>query len=296
VTSAAAEARFGTGDRRPYGTVTLFRGPQDRQWSLSTYHRLAAMGDWANPFSITHSAQNLLFGLDQGQYYRVTAAGLSYSRVGQKTRTTLTGFAERHRAAAVETDFFLLHAVRERSPEALVQASAVDVQGGRAEFRWFHGSDPNGLIVSGQLLGEAAVGGTTYQRGAASFALSHPLPLGLAGAVEVGAGSVWGDAPIQREFFIGGASTLRGFDNESLYGPSFWRGRAELASGFAGARIVAFGDAGWAGSRSDFSLSDPWVAVGLGSSLLDGLVRFDLARGVRRGSEWKLHLYLDGLF
>jgi len=112
----------------------------------------------------------------------------------------------------------------------------------------------------------------------------------------VGAGALWGDGPLQREFFIGGAATLRGVDNESIRGASFWRGRAELGSGFAGARVVVFGDAGWAGPREDFSVSDPWVAVGLGGSLLDGLVRVDLARGVRRGTQWKVHLYLDGLF
>jgi len=34
----------------------------------------------------------------------------------------------------------------------------------------------------------------------------------------------------------------------------------------------------------------------VGTSLLDGLLRLDLARGVRRGDAWHLHLYLDGLF
>jgi len=164
------------------------------------------------------------------------------------------------------------------------------------DVRWFHGVDPNRLILSGQVLAEAGRGDATYQRAAAVVAASHPLPFGLAGAVEAGAGSAWGDPVLQRTFFIGGSSTLRGFDGEAIHGASFWRGRAEVATGFAGARLVAFGDAGWAGSRDEFTLNDPFVSVGLGSSLLDGIVRFDLARAVRRGSSWKVHLYLDGLF
>ncbi|HSG07455.1 MAG TPA: hypothetical protein VLA36_03790 [Longimicrobiales bacterium] len=296
VTSVAGEGRVGTGDRRPYGALTLTRGSRDREWSLVGFHRLQAMGDWANPFSFTHSAQNLLLGWDQGQYFRATGAWLTYTRVGQRTRTAVTAFTERHRPATIETDFFLLDAVRDRTPEPLFQADAVEVTGGRANLRWFRGGDPNAFIVSGQVLAEATVGPTRYRRAAATLAASHPLPGGLVGAVEFGGGALWGQAPLQRNFFIGGGSTLRGFDNESLYGPSFWRGRAELATGFAGARVVMFGDAGWAGSRDDFTLSDPWASVGFGSSFLDGLLRFDVARAVRRGSDWKVHLYLDGLF
>jgi hypothetical protein len=296
VTSFGVQARVGTGDREPYGALTLARGAPDRQWSLVGFHRLQAMGDWANPFSLTNSALNLLLGWDRGQYYRATGAHLSYSRVGQTTRTTLTAFAERHSPVRIESDFFLLDPVQNRTPEPLLRADPTSIQGGRADLRWFRGVDPNGLILSGQILAEAGVGDARYQRAAVTVAASHPLPMGLAGAVEVGAGALRGDALLQRDFFIGGSSTLRGFKGESVYGPSFWRGRAELATGFAGARVVAFGDAGWAGPRTDFSLNDPWASIGLGSSLLDGLVRFDVARGVRRGSAWMVHLYLDGLF
>ncbi|HKJ02345.1 MAG TPA: hypothetical protein VJ997_07820, partial [Longimicrobiales bacterium] len=296
VSSVSVEGRIGTGDREPYGAVTLTRGSPDRQWSLSGFHRLQDMGEWDNPFSLAKSVQNVLFGWDRGQYYRSTGATLGYSRVGEGTRTTLTAFVERHAPVGIETDFFLLDPVLDREPSPLAQADAATIQGGRADFRWFHGIDPNKLILSGQMLAEAGAGDARYQRAAVTVAASHPLPLGLAGALEVGAGALWGDVLLQREFFIGGAPTLRGFGDESIHGASFWRSRAELASGFAGARVVAFSDLAWAGPRTDFTLDDPFVSVGVGSSLLDGLLRFDLARAVRRGSAWRLHLYLDGLF
>jgi hypothetical protein len=38
------------------------------------------------------------------------------------------------------------------------------------------------------------------------------------------------------------------------------------------------------------------VSLGLGASVMDGLLRLDLARGVVRGEDWRLHFYLDGVF
>ena len=89
---------------------------------------------------------------------------------------------------------------------------------------------------------------------------------------------------------------MRGLDLNELNGQSFWRARGELATGFAAARIGLFTDLGWTGPRADFGFDDPFVSVGVGTSLLDGLFRFDVARAVRRASRWKVHLYLDGLF
>jgi hypothetical protein len=37
------------------------------------------------------------------------------------------------------------------------------------------------------------------------------------------------------------------------------------------------------------------ASVGIGSSLLDGIVRMDVAKAYY-GSRWKIYFYLDGLF
>ncbi len=290
------EGRIGTGDREPNAILSLTKGAGDSQWTLSGYHELAANDDWSNPFSLGSSLSNLLFGSSVGEFHRATGASLAHAHTGRAIRLTVAGFYERHRSVERTTDFsipdlFGSYPAREVSP-----AAPVTLQGARASLRWFRGQDPNELILTGQLLGEVAIGDADYRRGAVTLAASHPLFFGLAAAVEAGAGSLLGDELPQRAFLLGGASTLRGFDDSAVRGSSFWRGRAEVASAFAGARVVLFGDAGWAGPRSAFIFDDPLVAVGVGTSLLDGLVRLDLARGVRRGSEWHLHLYLDGLF
>lgn len=295
-TSVRAEARWGTGDREPNGTLTVLHGPLDRQWTLSGYHGLQAMGDWASPFSLSNSLQSLLFGTGQGQFYRTTGVSAGRLRVGSRVRVGVTGFYERHDAVALTTDFHLLKFMGADSAASVLPADLASVGGLRGEVRWFSGVDPNGLIVTGEVLGEAATGDATYQRAALTLSATNPLPGGLAAAVEVGGGALLGDELVQRAFFLGGSRTLRGFDESSAHGASFWRARAEVATGFTGARVGLFTDAGWAGPRDAFTLDDPMVSVGLGSSLLDGLVRFDVARGVRRGSAWKVLLYLDGLF
>ena len=295
-TSVGVEARIGTGDQTPYASAFLARGSEERRWTLSGYRQLATMGDWSRAFSFSKSVENILAGSDHGQYYRSTGGALTHLRVGRRTRTTLAAFAERHSPVQVESSFFLLDPVLNREVAPLQQADEVSLRGVRGEMRWFAGIDPNGLIVSGQLLAEAGTGDADYQRAAASVALSHPLTSGVVGAVEVGGGTTWGDPVLQKAFFVGGSGTLRGFDSESLHGASFWRARGELGSGFAGARVLVFGDLAWVGPRADFAFDDPFASVGVGSSFMDGLLRFDLARGVRRGSDWKVHLYLDGLF
>ncbi|HSW28915.1 MAG TPA: ShlB/FhaC/HecB family hemolysin secretion/activation protein [Longimicrobiales bacterium] len=290
------EGRIGTGDREPNAALSVTKGPDDGRWTLSGYHRLVANDDWSDPFSLGSSLSNLLFGSSVGEFHRATGASLGYARRGRATRLTLAGFYERHRAVERTTDFsvpdlFGSHPAREVFP-----AAPATLQGARASLRWFRGQDPNELILTGQLLGEVATGDASYRRGAVTLGASHPLFLGLAAAVEAGAGTLLGDELPQRAFLLGGSTTVRGFDDSAIRGSSFWRGRAELATGFAGARVGLFGDAGWAGPRSAFTFDDPLVSAGVGTSLLDGLIRLDLARGVRGGDQWHVHFYLDGLF
>lgn len=294
-TTVVLEGRIGTGDREPNVTASLEHGPEDGRWTLSGYHRLQSMSEDSSPFSITSSIRNLALGADHGQYYRATGALLGYRRLGRRVRWEIEAFHERQRAVERTTRFYLLEPIRDVSVDTVLAAEPLEVSGGRTTLSWFSGIDPNALVLTGRLRLEAAGGEARYRRASALLSAGHPLPFGLTGAVEAGAGALWGDAPVQRAFFLGGSSSLRGFHTDALYGSSFWRGRAEIATGFAGARVGLFGDAGWTGPREAFTFEDPAVSVGIGSSLLDGLVRVDLARAVRRASAWRLHLYLDGL-
>lgn len=303
-TRVTATARLGTGDREPYGTLALRHGPEERPWTLEGYHRLESMNDRDDPFSLPGSLTNLLLGTDRGEYVRTTGAAVGHTRTGRTVRWHVEAFGERQAPVTLTTDFFVLGelGLRDDTVNAVRAADRVDVLGVRGRMDWYRGIDPDGLILTGGLRAEVGRGDAGYQRIAGRGSLGHPLLLGLDGALELEGGAVWGsDIPVQRSYFLGGTETLRGFNANGLLGESFWRARAELASGFPGARAVLFGDAGWIGPRADFSdrAFDPdriLVSAGVGASLLDGLFRVDLARALRGGSGWKVHAYFDGLF
>src|SRR5690606_15813510 len=86
------------------------------------------------------------------------------------------------------------------------------------------------------------------QPSAAAFA-TFPLPADLLAGLELGAGTSFGDVPLQRRWHLGGTSTVRGCRPEDrISGNPFWRARAELGTDFPAARLVLFSDAGWAGA------------------------------------------------
>jgi hypothetical protein len=87
---------------------------------------------------------------------------------------------------------------------------------------------------------------------------------------------------------------LRGYGGSAAVGESFWRGRLEVAARSPAARFALFGDAGWAGVRAGFAKQAPLLAWGVGASFLDGLVRLDVARGVRWPAGWRVDFYMDG--
>ena len=116
--------------------------------------------------------------------------------------------------------------------------------------------------------------------------------------LEAGAGTTWGEAPLQRSWFLGGPLNLRGYGASTMMGPSFTRGRLEVARVWAqyATTVSAFGDVGWAGARENFDADDLLYGVGIGGSVLDGLIRLDLSHGLTApGKYFRVDLYLDAI-
>jgi hypothetical protein len=293
--SLRAEARIGTADRAPGGELALRWGGDDRRREMAVYRRLAHTSDWDDPLGLSASLSGLISGRDQGEYYRALGAELTRLHRGAHGRVEARLFTERHDAVERNTSFHLTGLFNADTLRVNIAADEGTWHGGSLEARGFRGLSPTGLRSFGALRAEVASGEPGwYQRLAASTGLAYPIgrtDLGL----EVGAGAGWGHLPVQRHFYLGGPATLRGIRPQSVRGESHWFARGEVSRGRPAARGVVFGDLGWAGPRGDWGTGRPVRTLGVGLSVLDGMMRGDVARSLGPDGTWRFHVYLDGI-
>ncbi len=292
--SIRAETRLGLAGPVPLGELRIRRGDGDGGRDLTVYHALAHGSDWDDPLGLSASLSTLFTGYDAGHYHRVTGAEAAVHRRERGGSLRLAAFAEHHGSVAKNTDFTVRRWVGGDTLRMNREAREGGWVGlrGAADGHW--GREATGGRVFGRLTAEAAVGEGEYGRLALSVGGVQPLgPLEF--GLEVGAGRGWGDLPPQREFQIGGPGTVRGVRTGSLVGPAHGFARVETARTGRGARVALFGDVGWAGSTDQVRWDETSRSVGLGLSVLDGLLRADVARGLHRADRWRLHFYLDGI-
>jgi hypothetical protein len=268
-----------------------------RDWrGVGYWRRLTAMNPALRPLATGNSLSALLIGRDDGMYFEASGLELAVTPV-DAARYELRLYAERQRPVRQSTDFAVLRPEGDFRPNLL--AADADQVGMRARYRIARGLDPAGFRWGGWLDLTAETGSFTFVRPGIGVRGSGPLVGQLLGGVELAAGTTLGGeegAPPQSAWLLGGAPTLRGFPGGALGGPDYARARAELSTRFPAARFALFADAGWAGELETAAGPDVAVAVGVGASALDGLVRLDLARAVQPVERWRLDLYLDALF
>lgn len=293
--SVTATARIGVGDLHPNGHLELAHETLDRRFTAEGYHELAAIEEHAGHLGIGNSLVAATVGRDDGDYYRRSGGALQWtpplaSRRSWRVRT----WAEYHEPVGVETDFALFHAFSDTwafRPNLLADRGWE--YGGLVELTPWWGTDPNLTQGGLDLTLQGATGDFDYARAALVGRLIVPLPARLRVALEAGGGTVWGSPSAHRLWYLGGPSTLRGYTPRALGGQSFGRARAELARGLSVGRVAVFSDVGWAGDRSDIDLDDALYSIGVGLSILDGLIRFDAAWGLRSPREFRFDAYLD---
>jgi hypothetical protein len=292
--------RFSFADAQFNAELFGSRSNGRRQLQVGGYRRLEAANDWGDPLAFGSSLNALLFGLDEGFYYRTLGGEVTASNVGGGGFTWRL-FGEQHRNAKVETQFSLANAMNDVEFMENIEATPGTIGGGDARYNRTFGLDPEKWRLLTDVRAEAAAGTFDYTRGALDATLSRGFGDGFSMAVTGSAGTSGGTLPPQRSWYIGGAHTVRGqrpsLELPGQSGNSYWLGRAEFGKQFVVARPSLFYDVGWAGDRSAWSHPGrPVSGAGVGVSFLDGLFRADLSRGIWPRQRTLLDLYFEARF
>jgi hypothetical protein len=284
--------RYGFADRMPNAELSIGRTNLSKTITLNGYRRLVSVSDWGNPLSFGASFGALLFGRDEGFYYRATGGELRWT-TERGARLDWRAFAERQTAATQRTNYSLAGNFLPN-----LEASSGTSAGAAVRFVHDYGVATRGFRAFTDLRLEAAGGDSTYGRAALDLTLSSRLIGKVDGALTLSGGTTAGHVPPQRRWFLGGTETIRGQRPDTTYsGNAYWMARAELARVHTGFRTSLFGDIGWVGDRDRLGeVGRPLSGVGIGWSMFDGLLRFDIARGLYPREQTRLALYLGARF
>jgi hypothetical protein len=286
--------RIATATGEPDVELGVRRETAARRLRLAAYRRLTAANPAERPLGIGNSLGALLWGRDNGDYFRATGVELR----GAPPRSVRPWmewrlFGEHQSPVATETDLSLRGIGSDFAFRPNIAADPADQLGVGLVLRPLVERRALGFRWGTEIGVEAEAGDFRFAR--PSLTLKGALPLGdFAVALDAAAGTSFGDVPVQSLWRLGGAGTLRGYDGSTAAGTAFWRGRGELGHGSGATRLALFSDLGWAGSRGDVSFQHPLWSAGAGVSVLDGLLRMDLARALRAPTGWRLELYMDG--
>jgi hypothetical protein len=292
--TATLLGRIGHADLEPNFEAAVARSNMTRTVTGRVYNRLVPSNDWGNPLSFGSSLSALLFGRDEGFYYRASGGEFEWMKERGAVFTTRF-FIERQRTAAVENEWSL-------GPAFIPNIAARTGQYAGVSTHVMHtrGLNPNDFRVFTDLHLEGATSdssGAVYGRGALELTLSDAFG-GVASAVTLSAGTSAGPLPSQRRYFLGGAHTVRGQRADTAQaGSAYWLGRVEIGRSWSGARPLVFGDIGWTGDRNAMDrIGRPLSGVGVGSSFMDGLIRFDVAKGVYPRKRVRVDMYVEAKF
>ena len=247
--AGTAVARIGVADWEPNVELSATRSNVTQTIGFGVYNHLVSASDWGRPLSFGSSFSALMFGRDEGFYYRAT--GLEAHWIARRVvrRRNARRLACVQRAGANGRGEHELRGERRTVPRQRRSHAAERTRGLGARVTNAYGLDPSGFRLFTDLRIEGAAGDSMYGRGALDLTASHGLGR-LAASLTVAGGSSIGGLPPQRYWFLGGSQTVRGQSPDTAQsGNAFWLTRLEVGSSDAGLRPTVFGDLGWAGDR-----------------------------------------------
>jgi hypothetical protein len=286
--TASGSARIGLADGQPNAEIALARSNGRATLQAGAFRRLSYTNDFGDPLSFGASFATLLYGRDEGFYYRSLGAELTWAKETDAGRLSWRAFAENQTAARRRTNLNLANAFSDtRQMPENITAQRGNVAGLAAAWQRAYGLNPDDWQVTADVRAEGAGGSFNYGRGLGELTVSRPIVSKLSFSQTASAGLATDSVPLQRQFYMGGLRTVRGQAAGTMIGSTYWLSRTEFGWGSTASRQAAFLDLGWAGDRSQFSSPGrPLAGYGVGSSFVSGLFRIDFARGIfpRKGN------------
>jgi hypothetical protein len=272
-TTILFSGRFGFGDERPLGEVMWRRESAAGRFDIAGFRALNAVEPRAVGAGVGRALRTLLTGRDEADYHLATGGSVTYVRYsGPLGGTRLSLGFERQRSVSNVSgswlnDFFFGSGTFRLNP-AVREGDFLRLQASR-EFT----VGPVNVEVGGDALA------SREQRGGRIWAGSDVWFTNggrFIGRLRARGGMAEADSLLQLAFRVGGRNSVRGQDYGTLLGTSFWSGQLDLEWVVSQWwSPVAFADAGNVGR-----LDNPMAGFGIGISLLSGIIRFDLAKGI----------------
>ncbi len=268
--------RFGTGDDRLMASIMLVRDAPSGRLSIAVARDLVDVDPFSRGLQLGNSLSAALAGRDDAGYLLAQGVRLRHeSGLGRGSDLEWGVLVERQESVAT--------AARAGLPRLFSggwyfpgNASVHEGTAIGAHVQIYRSRYDHDLTLRGEVL---SVGGEVAGRGVA--AVNFDMVGGWA-RTRIRAGYAPGSSAVpQMAMMVGGRESIRGRDFAESFGEYGWSVQLDIARpGFGGARWGFFADAGQAASLGSAGAAPVLGAVGVGVSLVGGLIRADLSHPV----------------
>ncbi len=270
-TNLYGTVRYGLSDDRVTGRLSIVRDAPGGRLTLSGYRDVADVDPFGSGRTIGNSLNALFVAHDNADWAVVEGGTASYET---SLRTGL--------------DLFLSARVERQTSAGREAKSAVnDFLGGDGVF------PPNPPVDEGTFAGGSVrvahmagvrwsvtadvLGGEGRTTGRLFGDLHQNVGGDRGATLRVKAGIATSPTLQQSQFRLGGLATVRGFEYGGRRGQAFWAAQLDVAPLKGRLRPVAFVDVGQADRPGDLFSSEALAGAGVGLSIFNGALRFDLS-------------------
>jgi hypothetical protein len=279
-TTVLLKGRFGLSDLRPTGSAIVRHDGPTGRLDLTGFHTMREVEPWTAGQGIGNSLNALFVGNDDADYYLASGGALSFTWNYGLLRNAEVRLGYQHQGSV---EVATSSAIAGIWGDGTFPPNPAITDGG-----FFHAmlrkKDRLGFVQIDPGVEVLAGASGTGVRAWASVGVPFTV-LGRGGRFQARAALARGDSLQQLAVRLGGPQTVRGYDYGTRVSRELWSAQLDLA--LVRSRLIApvvFVDVG------DTFTADPLVGTGLGLSLLNGLIRFNLSKGVRPETDLRFDL------